>query len=172
MRRRGMTLLELLLALALLGSLCSLLSSWLVTVSRLTGEQAPRMQWRSSAQRVLDAIGDDLECGDFQTPDRRREGSLRFEIVDGQRLRIEARSTYAQDPTHPGPAVHEYHIGQGVGMLVLSMFRKDGSSATTTRPLLSDVADWTVIRDDQDKTLTVTIEAACGEVVGRRYPWP
>ena len=172
MNRRGMTILELMLALALLGVLCSLLTSWLVTVSRLSAEQGPRIEWRSAAARVLDGIADDLTCADFEMADRRSKSLPRVEILEPSRLRIRTRSTPTQSPEQPGPAVHEFRFDRNGETVSVTINSTGRSMSPEVRHLVSGVADWRVELDEEQRTLSVTIVSHQGETLARRFTWP
>ena len=172
MTRRGLTILELLLALALLSALCSLLTSWLVTVSKLSAEHGPRLEWQSAALRILDTIEDDLVCGDFETVDRRRPETPRIEVVEPSRLRIVTRSTSTQTPGSPGPAIHEYRFDRASGTLFLSISSSAQPGSIEDRPLTTEVADWIVELDEEERVLVVTIASRHGAELSRRFTWP
>lgn len=172
MMRRGMTILELLAALALLGALCSLLTSWLVTVSRLSADRGPRLEWRSAALRVLAAIEDDLTCGDLEPAARNSESRPRVEVIEPSRLRIRTRSTSAQAPDSPGPAIHEYRFDRTAERLVLAITSPARSMSARDRLLLGGVAEWRVEWDEEQRVLSVTIASRHGEALSRRFTWP
>ncbi len=172
MNRRGMTILELLLALALLGVLCALLTSWLVTVSRLSAEHGPRMEWRSAAARVLDGIADDLTCADFEIADRRLKILPRVEVLEPSRLRIRTRSTTTQPPGNPGPATHEFRFDRIAETVSVTITSTSRSTSPEVRRLLSSVADWQVELDEEQRVLSVTIVSHQGDTSNRRFTWP
>gem|GEM_PF-1692277 len=172
MNRRGMTILELLLALALLGVLCSLLTSWLVTVSRLSAEQGPRIEWRMAAARVLDGIADDLASGDFEIADRRSKTPPRVEVLEPSRLRIRTRSITTQSPENPGPATHEFRFDRIAETVSVTISSTSRSTSPEVRHLLSSVADWRVELDEEQRELSVTIVSRQGDTSARRFSWP
>lgn len=172
MMRRGMTILELLAALALLGALCSLLTSWLVTVSRLSADRGPRLEWRSAALRILDAIEDDLTCGDFEPGDRKSKSPPRVEVLEPSRLRIATRNSATLVSDSPGPAIHEYRFDRMSQTLLLSISSTTRPISAAERPLATAVADWRVDLDDEQRVLIVTIESRYGDELSRRFTWP
>lgn len=172
MNHRGMTILELLLALALLGVLCSLLTSWLVTVARLSAERGPRLEWRSAAMRVLDGIGDDLVCGDFEATDRNRKPKPRVEVLEPARLRIRTRSTFTQSPDNAGPGIHEYRFDRTAETLAVAITSTARSTSPVNRQLLGGVADWRIDLDEEHRVLSVTIVSGGGDTLSRRFTWP
>lgn len=171
-KRRGMSILELLIALALLGALCSLLTSWLVTVSRLSADRGPRLEWRSAALRILDSIEDDLACGDFEPGARNSASRPRVEVLEPSRLRIRTRSTSTQAPNSPGPAIHEYRFDQVARTLFLSVSSSSGPTSSEDRALAGAVADWMVNLDDEQRVVTITIQSDRGDELRRRFTWP
>ncbi len=167
-----MTILELLLALALLGALCSLLTSWLVTVSRLSADRGPRLEWRSAALRILDGIEDDLACDDFEPANRGSKEQPRVEVVEPSRVRIRTRSSSIQMPDSPCPATHEYRFDRMTSTLILSISAVSQRTSIADRPLISRVADWTVELDEEQRVLTITIRSEHGDILSRRFTWP
>ncbi len=167
-----MTILELLAALALLGALCSLLTSWLVTVSRLSADRGPRLEWRSAALRILDAIGDDLSCGDFEPGDRKSKPPPRVEVLEPTQLRIATRNSATLAWGSPGPAIHEYRWDRMSQTLLLSISPTARPAWAAERPLARAVADWRVDLDHEERVLTVTIKSRYGDGLNRRFTWP
>lgn len=101
MTRRGMTLLEVLLALAMLAMLAGAGLSLSTTAAGLRREHGDDLQWRRAAQAALRAIERDLLVGDFDPTADRARGTARV-VLDGPTLSIRtreggsARRTYAQ----------------------------------------------------------------------------
>lgn len=173
MMRRGMTILEMLLALALLGAVCTLLTSWLTTIARFGATHGPCMEWRSAAVQALRAMEDDLACGDFEPPERGRAVKPRVEIVEGRVLRLATRSTSAYDPAHPGAAIHEYRLEESTRILLIGIGGSEGrSDRRVERSLLCDVAQLDFELDEEKGVLTVTIRARSGDEVRRNLSWP
>ncbi|MCC6909703.1 MAG: hypothetical protein IT430_17340 [Phycisphaerales bacterium] len=167
-----MTILELLLALALLGTLCSLLTSWLVTVSRLSAEEGPRLAWRSAAMRVLDGIGDELVCGDFEAVAHNGKPKPRVEVLEPARLRIRTRSTLTQSRDNTGSGIHEYRFDRTAETLAVAITSTARSTSPVDRQLLGGVADWRVQLDEPQHILTLTIVSRYGDSLSRRFTWP
>ncbi len=170
MRRRGLTLIELLLSLALLGSLCSLLTAWLVTTSRIVSEHSPRLKWQTAARTVLSLIEADLECGDFDARSQSNRHASRIEISDEGILRIQCRSNASNSSS--GAVTHEYALDGPAGVLSLNIIAPGDSAAPFTRPLLDDVAGWLVTQDVETRTIAVGLESSSGLIVRRRFTWP
>ncbi|MCC6910351.1 MAG: hypothetical protein IT430_20645 [Phycisphaerales bacterium] len=167
-----MTILEQLLALALLGVLCSLLTSWLVTVSLLSAERGPRMQWRSAAMRVLDGIGEELVCGDFEAAARNGKPKPRVEVLEPACLRIRTRSTSTQFPGSPGSGFHEYRFDRTAETLTVAITSMAQSTSPVDRQLLGGVSAWRVELDEEHRVLSVTIVSGGGDTLSRRFTWP
>ena len=64
-RARGMTLVELLIAIALLASMMTAVLSWTRLSMVASGEVAGSFLWESAADAVLTVIHDDVVTGDF-----------------------------------------------------------------------------------------------------------
>lgn len=92
MNRRGLTLLELLLALALLCGLVVTSVAWTKSGLESSRELAERTRWRSAATAALDLIGEDLLTGDISERHLDREGLPVWITIDGHSLAIDARA--------------------------------------------------------------------------------
>lgn len=64
LRPWGMTLLEVMLALAILSSLAMLLASWVQTAIRVAGHDRETQSWTVAANRLVDEVGTYLRTGD------------------------------------------------------------------------------------------------------------
>lgn len=171
MRRRGLTILELLLALVLLASLTGLLSTWVVTASRLSASSGPRIEWRSAAQRVLLLIEDDVACGDFTGAPGAEASRTRVTRVDASSLRIATRSATAVHPAAIGASLHEYRYDALRGTLELVVSAAGGAGRGQTRPLLDQIVGWRVVVDAEACLLTVEIESGFGDKAAGRFRW-
>lgn len=79
-----MTLIELLLALALLGVLMGVGVSWITTSSGLAREQSDRLRWERSANALLQAIHDDLATGEFNLARDNAPPTRRLQAQSGE----------------------------------------------------------------------------------------
>jgi prepilin-type N-terminal cleavage/methylation domain-containing protein len=148
--KRGMTLVELLVALAILAALSVAVSSWTVAAVRTSASVSRNLNWERAATAALDAIISDLITGDFSID------AARVDVHDN-RLIINTRDT--------GPVEHEYTIDDF--RLIRRSFRVDGSGkrtpsgAHTIRPLVGGVTSWTVAigqnAENEERTLVVTL---------------
>lgn len=172
MTRRGMTILEVLLSLVLLGALASMLTSWLVTISRASAEHGSRMQWRSAARGALDLIEDDLTTGDFEIGAQGHLAQPQVVVVEPSRLRIRTRSTWTHSPQAPGPAIHEYLFDPMAGVLMLSISSNSSAMSPWRRSLVTSVTAWEVDSNEEQRILSIRIESSSGEAMSRRFSWP
>jgi prepilin-type N-terminal cleavage/methylation domain-containing protein len=63
--KHGMTLIEIVLALALLAALGAGLSVWINMTSTLAAQSRHTLDWHQSAEAVMRLVADDLLIGDF-----------------------------------------------------------------------------------------------------------
>lgn len=151
---RGMTLLEVLLSLALLGGIALACASWIGTAARGTEGTAERLRWRSAADATLSLIGDLIVTGDFAPQEQRRSEEARVR-VSGTSLEIDTRVD-----GKAAMAVLELEDGR----LVLRAGRE--------RLLLAGVAEFEADLDEETQVLTVTLRSAAGGERTRGYSLP
>jgi len=157
-RRRGLTLVELLAALALLGVLMVGVSSWIGVVGRMTPRALETAQFRTAAEACFRRIHEDLHIGDF--PPEREHSDSRIE-TDGSALRIQTRAEI--DAT---PEMHIYEAVEETARLV----RRSGSGHE--RVLLGGLSEVTFEVDEDETVLIVSLEAHSGERIERRFLLP
>ena len=87
---RGMTLLEVLLSLALLGGIAVACASWVGAAARGTEGTAQRLRWQSAADAALGVVGEMIATGDFRLDDQRHLEQPRVRISGGA-LEIDTR---------------------------------------------------------------------------------
>lgn len=164
-RDRGMTLIELLAALAILAAVSVAASSWTVAAARTSASVSRRLTWERAANAALDAIFSDLNTGDISA------NASGVEATD-DRLVIRTRDT--------GPVEHEYAID--AGRLVRRSFTT-GLSGRRVRPgerparvLVGGVVSWsaTIEEDEEDgaRTLLVTLIGPGGLQLARSESLP
>lgn len=163
--RRGLTMLELLVAVSLLAVLMLGVASWIQVTARAGASDHQPARWRAAAHTVLQLIHDDLVTGDLGAAQRRTP----VEIVDRVlvvRTRVRAPDDIA------GPIAHRYKLDTSSNILQLEQRLSNGRRAT--RPLLDDVGEWHCSIDDQQTTLTVSIapRGRDGQAITRRYELP
>lgn len=92
MSRRGLTLLELLLALALLSGLAAISVTWTASsISSSRGIQE-RVRWMTAATAALDLLGDDLRFGDVSHRWLDDHGMPAWIDFEGSALAVQART--------------------------------------------------------------------------------
>ncbi len=162
---RGMTMLELLMALAILSALVLTLAAWTRVAGDLSAASAAEMRWRHAAEAVLALVHDDLAAGDLQG-DQDQE---RVEIKDTV-LRISTRPTTEGDIRGRGLVRHRYLLDPLSARLALeSMTDRD---ERRTRPLIDGVGGWVCEIDEERSVLRVTIESVEGTALTRSYHLP
>ncbi len=160
--RRGLTMIELLLALGLLGVIAMAVVSWTqVAAGAAAGVSQPR-RWLAAAEAVLQLIHDDLAGSAGSSGGESREPPIR---VADSALEIRTRSTAPGGLV--GPVTSRY--SHEPGRLVLRQRTPDGRDST--RLLLDCVEQWEVGIDKEKRTLNVRITSQ--EVqVGRSFDLP
>ena len=161
MTQRGLTLIELMIALSLCSMLTVAAASWMLTASRTCVEQSQISRWQTAAQAVFALIQHDLAVGDFPPADQADSAALRIEIGDAS-LRIQTRVNGA-----PGTRMYEFNPASGE---ILS--HGHGESETRTRLLLQMAERWHCAYDEHLKSLSVSIEGPRGISLHREIPIP
>lgn len=143
-----MTVLEVLIALALLGGLSVAAAGWIELSARLSATAGPRLAWERAARALLQAIADDLAVGDRpnESPGIDSQGRV---IVEGNTLLIRTRGAgWAMTRTY------RYHPATS------TLIVDDQSS--TAEVLLGEVKGWTCEVDPDRRTLTIGLSRAEG----------
>ena len=168
--RRGLTMVELLVALSLLSAVMLAVASWTQVTARASADAAEPVRWRAAAENVLRLIHDDLVTGDFagdsSAEGRGRTPSPRVEVFVGE-LRLRTRAAGAGAGAI-GPVTRRYAFDALSDELRLHQATAQGIS--TTRLLLDRVEEWQCSIDEEEKLLTVGITSSDGTVVTRSYP--
>ena len=154
MKRRGLTLIELLLSLLLLTAVAGASASWMSFAARSAESTKPE-RWRASAERVLGLIEQDLLTGDFEIIPSRRERDPEL-----AKVRIESEDLIVRTRDR-GPAEHRYHLDDDHHRLMLE--------AADERALLGEVSAFDIVHDAEGARLAVTIESADGSSVAREW---
>ncbi len=148
--RRGLTMIELLLALSLLGMIALAVASWThVAAGSATGVSQPR-RWLTAAEAVLQLIHDDVAGSAGSSRGESREPPVR--AADGA-LEIHTRSTAPGGLV--GPVTSRYSHEPASGRLVFRQRTPDGREST--RLLLDRVEQWEVGIDKENRALIVRI---------------
>ena len=165
--RRGLTMIEVLVALGLLSALVLTLTSWIQTTAR-AGTLAEPGRWHVAAKAVLQLIHDDLKTGDFLTEQQRRRNRQPRVMVENGSLRIDTRASSSGGGS--GPAVHHYVLDAFTGELRRTHRPKLGRK--TTRLLLGKVDAWQCAQDEERTMLTVIITSDADQSIQRSYLLP
>ncbi len=160
---RGLTMVELLVALALLSAITLGVSSWVSATARASTTVAEPVRWASAAEAALERIHDDVMVGDFDESDESAEN--RRVQVDGDILRIRTRSSWINDVS--GVVIHEYVLDRISSELQLVQ-RADGGKEHR-HLLVEQVDSWSAQLDEETSVLVVTIVSANGVTRERRY---
>ncbi len=165
--RRGLTMIEVLVALGLLSALVFTLTSWIQTTAR-AGALAEPVRWRVAAEAVLQLIHDDLMTGDFLTEQQRRRSRQPRVMVENGSLRIRTRAVQPGDET--GPTIHRYELD----ILISELGRTNEAKGRrhTTRLLLDDVGSFNCRIDEEHTMLNVSITSGSRQSIQRSYPLP
>ncbi len=162
--RRGLTMIELLLAMSLLGVIALAVASWThVATGAAAGVSQPR-RWLAAAEAVLQLIHDDVAGSAGSSGRESREPPVR--AADGA-LEIRTRSTAPGGLL--GPVMSRYSHEPASGRLILLQRTPDGRDST--RLLLDRVEEWEVGIDKEKRTLIVRI-ASQERQASRSYDLP
>jgi len=107
---RGVTLIEMLLAVTLLSGVAVVTATWMSVVARSQTEFAPSVRWESAARATLDLIADDLASWD--SAPRAREPRIR---ASQESLVIRTRSGTDDSVTY---RVRQGRLTQGESVLL------------------------------------------------------
>ena len=119
--RRGLTLIETLGAIALLGALAAVSAHWITTALRISTETCGRLAWEQAAHRTFELITRDIAIGDEQEVPRAR--------VDDKTLVIKTR--IAPTLPIPGGSVERHYVAinkDGATLLVCYIQEPDRAS--------------------------------------------
>lgn len=162
MKRRALTMIELLLALGLLSMVIAAVTSWTQSMARATATLAEPARWHTAAEAVLDLFHDDMMSGDFERKKSRYEpGKPRVETSSNQ-LEINTRSG--------GVSHHSYRRDPIRRQLLL--VQTDHAGRQQTRLLLDQVGGWECMIDQIKEILTVSIQSIGGQTVTRSFALP
>jgi len=160
-----MTLIEVMLALALLGVLVGVGTTWITTSSRLALEQSNRLHWQRSAEALIQAIHDDLLLGDFEPARDNARVSRRVQL-NGSTLSIRTRAN-----AHPTRRIYRFDptAGDIRTWLAPPDARIPGSIPADAAIVLAGVVGMDLLIDEEYSLLDVTIEGPERKTVHRQY---
>lgn len=169
MSRRGLTIVELLLALALLSGLAAAAVAW--TTSSVASGRAlqARARWETAAAATLDMLGEDLSSGDVSGRRLDRDGVPDWIVVEQDRFAIQIRFA-----PYSGQERVRYELDPETGVLSRS-FLADGVERGRPRVLLGDVARIasriraSIPEERRPASLNVELTARSGWTRGRVY---
>lgn len=167
MRRRGLTMIELLLALALLAGIVSAATAWIRTSMHMSAA-ATTAQREVIIESVLTLIGEDLVIGDFD----HRDGA--GHAVDRPpRVRVEGTGSGGASETigEIGKEGRNLEIDVRQGITHIYRMERLGpdskshlvrverrGSESLTRPLLHEASEFRCVLNEQQRLLEVTIK--------------
>ena len=160
--RRGLTMVETLLALSLLAVVMVAVISWIGVTARTGALAAEPARWRAAADAILSLVADDVTTGDFGSQAPRRTVQ-----VIGRVLEIHTRRRGAAPA---GSIVRRYRLDERIGELQVQ--DRSQSGRRTTRTVLTGVDEWTCAIDDERRVLSVTIASDRGWSTTGRFPLP
>lgn len=135
--RRGMTMVELLLALALLSGLALACVSWTAAASRSLATEGGRASWRAAAERSLNLVDEAFAVEDtsLRTGGGRGDRGRRVEIGDGS-IAVRTRAAVPGDR----PAVAAAMRLRATDGVLRADWLDDEGRELASRPLLGEVA--------------------------------
>ena len=166
MTRRGMTILELLLALALLSGLTLACVSWTTGSARALHQQGGDARWRTGAERALQLIDDAIRTEPL--PGTRRERWRIATTPDTVRIRTR---TITEADTGIGTACGMVRIRLHAEQLQLAYLDSD-ERPIAARPLLGatmSIQTDTTPTEDNDYEFTVRLRSTRGTVLERSW---
>ncbi|MEW6741427.1 MAG: prepilin-type N-terminal cleavage/methylation domain-containing protein [Planctomycetota bacterium] len=156
MRTRGLTLIELLLALSLLSAILLATFSWTEITGRALADGGRKARWERAAIALLQVIHDDLACGDFLEEEREASPTKERISVGEGTLRVVTR-------TGGLPIERQYSFVKRDAAVTVE---EPGSRA---RALLGEVASFEVTIDEDASVIDINITSLSGLVRHRRY---
>ncbi len=167
--RHGMTMVELLLALALLSGLALACVSWTTAAARALATEGGRASWRAAAERSLDLVDEAFAVEDvrMRSGEGRRECGPRVESGDGS---ITVGTRAAVSGVRPAVAASmRLHVTGGV----LRADWLDGEGrALASRPLLDEVAALEVDTQElEDRRVLLTLRLVHNAVASVERAW-
>lgn len=160
MIRRAMTLLETLLALALLSAIAAACALFIQTAVRHAAPLARQREWELAAHAVLQQMHDDLLVGDSPA-DPADPKAVSAEGVLTLRTRVAAPGLFAD--------IVVYRHDRERGCLIREFA---GPHAIRPAPLLAELAAFAADADTDARTLTVHLGSTAGASFSRRYVLP
>lgn len=161
--RRALTIVEMIVATALLALIMVAGAQWLSIASSGHSGRVNGLDWRNNAELTAQLIHDALIAGDRGEKD---EWQNRVQANENT-LTISTRAV-ANQPTG-GPEEHIYELDEQHQQLILKTRSLGSRTANGTRILLDQVATWSCNIDDDLEVLSIAITSTSGETVQRSY---
>jgi len=162
MTRRGMTLLEVLLAAVLLALLLGALVPWVRLAGASAMARGDRAAWEAGARSLLRQIGQWVDAGDFV--ESAKLGARVARLDDGTiRLRTRTNLGSCRGPVEI-TIRHDAEAG-----IVRAEFRQDGA-LREERVLLHGVRSWDAKIETANRLLSIGIEGD-GALLARGFRW-
>lgn len=166
MKQRGLTLIELLLATALLALVAIAVAGLIEMAGRAAPDKAAIASDRRAAETALALVVEDLWCGDFGSDRPIGVGQPRVSLVGSGELRIQTRER------GEGAVTHRYLLQPGTDRLVRQTADAQDQAVRDARPLMEGVRDFSALMMEDEPTVRITITLATGGEVSRRVSPP
>lgn len=173
--RRGLTLLEVLVALAIVSSLALAVFTWVSSVARAAQAASSRASRDATIAGILRSIQDDLACRDFGAA--RDDPERRVVSVDAGTLIVRTRAPSSEIGSPEmgsseirGPIRRAYHYEQSDRMVVLRETTDDGVERRSILARRVDVFEVILAERGDQFVLSVAIDD--GPVARRRFLVP
>ena len=160
MRRAGMTMVEVLIALAVLSALMAVMASWTKIACTLGVTTGRSSEMRRSVETVFRCLREDLLVGDFRTRDGTDEPRV---VADGHTLLIMTRTPVR------GSTERRYEYEPHAGRLVVE---ESGPDTMGRRGIATGITGFECAIDETQSWLAVSIASADGRAHTQRYRLP
>ena len=175
---RGLTMIELLLAVSLLSLIVLAAASWTEIAAHAATGPLKSTRWRLAAQSVLRRIQEDFETGDFELADQPVGSSSpalplmpRWSFREGA-LEVKTRDALGNGHKAARPAMHIYtfdRISHRMDLRAQLVGAQSSMRGVVTRPLLEDVESFECSIDKRTLKLKVAIASVNGVTASRMY---
>lgn len=148
--KRGLTMVELLLALILLSAVMTGAATWMQLAARSAASSAQSCRAANTAQAAMRLVQLDLTQGDFQLAGHAESSPPRVQC-ELHNLKIKTRALAG------GPATHEFRFDEGNGELTLIEHVPSTSHAREPRVLLRHVQAFDCRLESDVRELSVSL---------------
>lgn len=163
--RRGLTLIEMLLSLALCAAIIAGMAGWM-QLSLRPDDSCARIAWERAAEAIMLAISDDLAtCDRAPQSSRALRNSAHDQIAASTgELRLRTRSPSTGNIS----STEKRYVFDGSSQNLVS----EHGGAGGRRRILTDVASFEASIDQSQRILTITLTSCDGQIVTRRFRTP